>query len=71
MVSPSHTNRFIPHKIDASSVNGHRSKMNFLSVYFSGFSVVFINTVNSPNSGHFGMTAFVLYLESVLYWGVL
>ena len=30
-----------------------------------------INTVNSPNSGHFGTTAFVLYLESVLYWGVL
>ena len=29
------------------------------------------NTVNSPNSGHFGTTAFVLYLESVLYWGVL
>ena len=29
------------------------------------------STVNSPNSGHFGTTAFVLYLESVLYWGVL
>ena len=29
------------------------------------------HTVNSPNSGHFGTTAFVLYLESVLYWGVL
>ena len=28
-------------------------------------------TVNSPNSGHFGTTAIVLYLESVLYWGVL
>ena len=32
------------------------------------FSCVY--TVDSPNSGHFGTTAFVLYLESVLYWGV-
>ena len=29
------------------------------------------STVNSTNCGHFGMTAFVLYLDSVLYWGVL
>ena len=27
------------------------------------------NTVNSPNCGHFGAQAFVLYLESVLYSG--
>ena len=26
-------------------------------------------TVNSPNSGHFGAQASVLYLESVLYLG--
>ena len=26
----------------------------------------YTNTVNSPNSGHFGMTAFVLYLECPL-----
>jgi len=26
---------------------------------------------NPPNSGHFGMTAFVLCSKSVLYWGVL
>ena len=31
----------------------------------------YVPTVNSPNSGHFGATAFVLYLESILYWGVL
>ena len=29
------------------------------------------NTVNSPNNGHFGTWASVLYSGSVLYWGVL
>ena len=28
-------------------------------------------TVYSPNNGHFGTRASVLYSESVLYWGVL
>ena len=33
--------------------------------------VVKHNTVNSPNNGHFGTWASVLYSVSVLYWGVL
>ena len=55
------------HLAEIPNTVSNRSEMEALSLYIH---CMIVYTVDSPNSGHFGTTAFVLYLESVLYWGV-